>query len=175
MNDLLFFRILAGLPGTAYEDLFVSATKGSNWERLYKEHTDESSFIGYIKGMEVLMSSNDDLTMFHNPHILKSQLGDACRMKVLWTSPQSVSCSFSFQKKSPLLPFFNAIYHQLAETGIKPAFYKRWVKSEKGTCNKNKVSRIDLKKTTLLFLVLGGAIILSILLLVAEIFKWKKQ
>ena len=85
------------------------------------QHTDDSSFMGYIKGMELLISSEEEITLFHNPHILKSTLmnNEKCRLKVVWISPQSTPCSFAFPKKSPILPFFNYIYHQLAETGIK--------------------------------------------------------
>ena len=122
------------------------------------------------------MSSEDDITIFHNPHILKSELknNERCRLKVLWISPQSLPCSLAFPKNSPILPFFNYVYHQLAETGIKNGYYKRWIKSQNSACHVNEISGMTLKKTTLLFVVLGGGIILSFFLLATEILKRKK-
>ena len=132
--------------------------------------------MGYKKGMELLMSSNDDITIFHNPHILKSQLNkaDKCLLKILWTSPQATPCSFAFPKESPIFPFFNAVYTQLVETGITNGYYKRWVKSEaESFCNSSEISGITLKKTTLLFVVLGTGLFFSFLLLGAEILRQK--
>ena len=87
--------------------------------------------------------------------------------------PQATPCSFAFPKKSPIFPFFNAVYTQLAETGITSGYYKHWVKSEEeeSFCNSSEISGITLKKTTLLFVVLGGGLILSILLLGTEILR----
>ena len=53
-------------------------------------------------------------------------------------------------------------------------YYKRWVKSQDSACNTNEISGMTLKKTTLLFVVLGGGIILSFLLLVTEILNRKQ-
>ena len=64
-------RVIGGKPGTLYEDIFVSAVKGSNWEKLYKQHTDESSFIGYKKGhrTKIFLRVSTPFSNIFAPHI----------------------------------------------------------------------------------------------------------
>ena len=52
-----FSRIISGSPGTAYEDIFFSATEGSNWKKLHNDHT------GYFLSEELFLHQlNQNMT-----------------------------------------------------------------------------------------------------------------
>ena len=75
-----------------------------------------------------------------------------------------------FLKKN--LPLSTFSYN--SRTDYSKGYYKRWVKSQDSYCNTNEISGMSLKKTTLLFVVLGGGVILSFLLLVTEMLNGKQ-
>ena len=68
------YRVIGGFVGTVYERIFYNAQEGSVYADLFKEHTDSESFIGFDKGTKLLMSSDEKLTIFHNPFIVSSVL-----------------------------------------------------------------------------------------------------
>ena len=91
-----------------------------------------------------------------------------CTFKVPWTTQQKMQHSFGFQKKSPLLPFFNHVYVKLLERGSLDAIFRRWKPPAKSVCSDGALPKMPISNLVLLLAILGSAIIIATIILFCE-------
>ena len=63
ISIVLHFSVITGTETDAIGQIFLNAPENSTFGRILTRMTPEESFLGYKKGLEVLMNSDGPVTM----------------------------------------------------------------------------------------------------------------
>ena len=168
-EDFKSFSIITTSKSGAYAQTFTKSLNGTIWNELYKTHITNQSFLSSRKGVEKLLNSNDQVTLFSAIESIAYFNSKPCAIKILWKSPERYYESYGFPKNSPILPFFNKAYEKIRESGAWIRIQRKWSKSD-GNCLKNdNYKPISIKKAITLLICLATGIAISMIIFFFEI------
>ena len=121
-NNLFFMTmesILTHIKGGATAMVFTNSEEGTVWNKLYKNHMTEESFIGGREAIEIVTERNDLLTDYTDLGMIRYH-SEPCVLNVLWKSgntdqsmafPIGKAANKNFTDK-PLMIFYISSDHE---------------------------------------------------------------
>ncbi|XP_053642597.2 probable glutamate receptor [Cherax quadricarinatus] len=101
------------------------------------------------------------------------KFGQDCRLYRLPTGYFPAQASFALKKGSPLVPVFNNLLMELLSAGIVKKAEEQYTPHNIIDCNQLQTEPIQLKTLFTVFLMLGGTLVISFLILAGEILRAK--
>ena len=163
-------RVLTSAKSNAYGSKFSKAKVDTVWNKIFRSNMDDSSFSSSEESLQIMLSTDDLLTTYSSVESMSYHAKDNCLLRFLWKSPRKTLESFAFPKKSPLLPFFNHVTKKIRENGYWSRLKQKWQTDTK-ICQIQEENRpISISKIVSVIALLIFAMILSVALLVCELF-----
>ena len=117
--------------------------------------------------IELLLERDQKYTFFTSLGWIMS-LGP-CVYKIVWSSRENQPASYIFKKNSPLVPFFNNVFAKLQASGTLNGIYqRRYIHYKQAKCSKELLVPFPMKNIPLLLVILGFAIMMSLIILFFE-------
>ena len=131
---------------------------------------DDESFMNQKEATQILLQKNELLTQYSQLSTISAN-AESCEFKTLWKSPGQISESMTFQKGSPMVPFFKHAYNKMRQSGALFRFKEKWKphKISKTSCeSNNNLISISFKKIFPLIILIFFGIFASFVIFLFE-------
>ena len=71
--------------------IFVASKEGTIWNKIYKNHMTEESFILSTQTLHESLETNEKITYFTSVDVMAHISPHKCSLKILWKSPKHYS------------------------------------------------------------------------------------
>ena len=85
------FRVMAPPKSSSNAQIFVASKEGTIWNKIYKNHMTEESFILSTQTLHESLETNEKITYFTSVDVMTHISPHKCSLKILWKSPKHYS------------------------------------------------------------------------------------